>query len=123
MTESFEVNSKGEVTGINLVDVEWTFIPAENRYGFAKKLGTERKIPCDLALLAIGFVHPQHEGLLNQLGVALDEKGNVKASNYKTSVPSVFAAGDMRRGQSLVVWAIAEGRDAAKEVHDHLVAC
>lgn len=123
LTESFEVNSKGEVTGINLVDVEWTFIPAENRYGFAKKLGTERKIPCDLALLAIGFVHPQHEGLLNQLGVALDEKGNVKASNYKTSVPSVFAAGDMRRGQSLVVWAIAEGRDAAKEVHDHLVAC
>jgi len=122
LTESFEVNERGEVTGINLIDVEWAFIPAENRYGFAKKLGTERKIPCDLALLAIGFVHPQHDGLLEQLGVALDDRGNVKASNFKTSVPSVFAAGDMRRGQSLVVWAIAEGRDAAKEVHSHLSA-
>jgi glutamate synthase (NADPH/NADH) small chain len=60
--------------------------------------------------------------LLEQLGVALDERGNVKASNFKTSIPSVFAAGDMRRGQSLVVWAIAEGRDAAKEVNAHLSA-
>ena len=117
LTESFEVNEKGEVSAIHLIDVEWAFIPAENRYGFSKKAGTERIIPCDLALLAIGFVHPQHDGLLQQLGVALDERGNVKASNFKTSVDGVFAAGDVRRGQSLVVWAIAEGRDAAKEVH------
>jgi len=108
------------VTGIHLIDVEWAFIPDENRYGFSKKAGTERHIPCDLALLAIGFVHPQHDGLLKDLGVDLDERGNVKAANYKTSIPSVFAAGDMRRGQSLVVWAIAEGRDAAKEVHQFL---
>ena len=117
LTESFEVNEKGEVSAIHLIDVEWAFIPTENRYGFSKKAGTERIIPCDLALLAIGFVHPQHDGLLQQLGVALDERGNVKASNFKTSVDGVFAAGDVRRGQSLVVWAIAEGRDAAKEVH------
>jgi glutamate synthase (NADPH/NADH) small chain len=117
LTESFEVNEKGEVSAIHLIDVEWAFIPAENRYGFSKIAGTERIIPCDLALLAIGFVHPQHDGLLQQLGVALDERGNVKASNFKTSVDGVFAAGDVRRGQSLVVWAIAEGRDAAKEVH------
>lgn len=120
LTESFVVNAEGEVTGIHLIDVEWAFIPDENRYGFSKKAGTERHIPCDLALLAIGFVHPQHDGLLKDLGVDLDERGNVKAANYKTSIPSVFAAGDMRRGQSLVVWAIAEGRDAAKEVHQFL---
>jgi glutamate synthase (NADPH/NADH) small chain len=117
LTESFEVNEKGEVSAIHLIDVEWAFIPAENRYGFSKISGSERTIPCDLALLAIGFVHPQHDGLLQQLGVALDERGNVKASDFKTSVDGVFAAGDVRRGQSLVVWAIAEGRDAAKEVH------
>jgi glutamate synthase (NADPH/NADH) small chain len=108
------------VTAIHLIDVEWAFIPAENRYGFSKIAGSERTIPCDLVLLAIGFVHPQHDGLLHDLGVALDDKGNVKAINFKTSVPSVFAAGDMRRGQSLVVWAIAEGRDAGKEVHRFL---
>ena len=117
LTESFEVNEKGEVSAVHLIDVEWAFIPTENRYGFSKKAGSERIIPCDLALLAIGFIHPQHDGLLQQLGVALDERGNVKASDFKTSVDGVFAAGDVRRGQSLVVWAIAEGRDAAKEVH------
>jgi glutamate synthase (NADPH/NADH) small chain len=117
LTESFEVNEKGEVSAIHLIDVEWAFIPTEKRYGFSKIAGSERTIPCDLALLAIGFVHPQHDGLLQQLGVALDERGNVKASDFKTSVDGVFAAGDVRRGQSLVVWAIAEGRDAAKEVH------
>jgi glutamate synthase (NADPH/NADH) small chain len=111
------VNEKGEVSAIHLIDVEWAFIPTEKRYGFSKIAGSERTIPCDLALLAIGFVHPQHDGLLQQLGVALDERGNVKASDFKTSVDGVFAAGDVRRGQSLVVWAIAEGRDAAKEVH------
>jgi glutamate synthase (NADPH/NADH) small chain len=116
------VNEQGEVTGIRLVEVEYAYMPSENRYGFIKKPGTERMISCDLALLAIGFVHPQYEGLLKQLEVALDEKGNVETKNFQTSVPSVFAAGDMRRGQSLVVWAIAEGRDAAREVHAFLTA-
>lgn len=122
LTESFVVNEQGEVTGIRLVEVEYAYMPTENRYGFIKKPGTERMISCDLALLAIGFVHPQYEGLLKQLEVALDEKGNVETKNFQTSVPSVFAAGDMRRGQSLVVWAIAEGRDAAREVHAFLTA-
>jgi glutamate synthase (NADPH/NADH) small chain len=122
LTESFVVNEQGEVTGIRLVEVEYAYMPSENRYGFIKKPGTERMISCDLALLAIGFVHPQYEGLLKQLEVALDEKGNVETKNFQTSVPSVFAAGDMRRGQSLVVWAIAEGRDAAREVHAFLTA-
>jgi len=81
---------------------------------FTELPGTEREIPCDLALIAAGFLHPQREGLLTDLGVDLDERGNVKAPNYQTTIPKVFVAGDMRRGQSLVVWAISEGREAAR---------
>ena len=74
-------------------------------------------------LLAMGFVHPVHEGLLKTLGVDLDQRGNVRAntSDYKTSLPKVFSAGDMRRGQSLVVWAIREGRQAAHAVDKFLM--
>jgi glutamate synthase (NADPH/NADH) small chain len=70
----------------------------------------------------MGFVHPQHEGLLNELGVDLDSRGNVRATEkeYKTSINKVFVAGDMRRGQSLVVWAISEGREAARKVDEFL---
>jgi glutamate synthase (NADPH/NADH) small chain len=70
----------------------------------------------------MGFVHPQHDGLINELDVERDERGNVKApeSTYKTSIPKIFAAGDMRRGQSLVVWAISEGRECAKSVDEYL---
>jgi glutamate synthase (NADPH/NADH) small chain len=84
--------------------------------------GSEREIPCELALLAMGFVHPQHEGLVKQLDVELDERGNVKAAerSYKTSLQKVFVAGDMRRGQSLVVWAISEGRECARKVDEFL---
>jgi glutamate synthase (NADPH/NADH) small chain len=85
--------------------------------------GTEREIPCELALLAMGFVHPQHEGLLTQTGIETDERGNVKATekNYQTSIPKIFSAGDMRRGQSLVVWAISEGRECARKVDEYLM--
>jgi glutamate synthase (NADPH/NADH) small chain len=70
--------------------------------------------PCELVLLALGFVGPERGQLVDSLGVALDDRGNVKTdAMYATSVPGVFAAGDMRRGQSLVVWAISEGREAA----------
>ncbi|WP_069997649.1 glutamate synthase subunit beta [Cellulosilyticum sp. I15G10I2] len=79
--------------------------------------GSQFEIPCDLALFAMGFLHPEHEGMLKELGVELDERGNVKTNcQNQTSIPKVFAAGDMRRGQSLVVWAISEGRKAAKAV-------
>ncbi len=80
--------------------------------------GTEFEIEADLVLLAMGFVHPVHDGLIKSLGVELDQRGNVKAdtSAYATSIKNVFAAGDMRRGQSLVVWAIAEGRSAARGI-------
>jgi glutamate synthase (NADPH/NADH) small chain len=85
--------------------------------------GTEFEIEADLVLLAMGFVHPLHEGMLKALGVALDQRGNVSADTraYQTSLPTVFAAGDMRRGQSLVVWAIREGRQAARAVDKFLM--
>jgi len=82
--------------------------------------GSSQVIPCEAAFLAIGFVHPQKEGLLSQLGVALDQRGNVATNDYKTSIDGVYAAGDMNRGQSLVVWAIAEGRQAAAALHADL---
>jgi len=85
--------------------------------------GTEFELPADLILLAMGFVHPVHEGMIRELGVALDQRGNVKAdtNNYASSVSNIFAAGDMRRGQSLVVWAIREGRQAAHAVDKFLM--
>lgn len=110
MTKEFIGDENGNLTGIKTVNVNW-----DN--GRLNEIdGSEETHPCELALLAIGFVHPQKEGLLEQLGVELDERGNIKTHAYQTSVPGVFAAGDMRRGQSLVVWAISEGREAAAQV-------
>ncbi len=85
--------------------------------------GTEFSLPADLILLAMGFMHPVHDGMLNELGAPLDPRGNVQANmiNYKTSIDKLFAAGDMRRGQSLVVWAIREGRQAARAVDEYLM--
>ena len=81
--------------------------------------GTEEERPADLVLLAMGFLHPE-QGLLEQAGVARDGRGNVEAPTYATSVDGVFAAGDARRGQSLIVWAINEGRQCAAAVDSHL---
>jgi glutamate synthase (NADPH) small chain len=85
--------------------------------------GTEFEVETDLVLLAMGFVHPVHEGMIKELGLELDQRGNVKADTlaYQGSNPKVFAAGDMRRGQSLVVWAIREGRQAAHSVDKFLM--
>ncbi len=82
---------------------------------------SEFEITVDMAILAVGFVHPEHEGLVADLALELDEKGNVKTDDRRmTSVPGIFAAGDARRGQSLVVWAIDEGRRAAEEINTYL---
>ncbi len=84
--------------------------------------GSEFELETDLVLLAIGFLHPEHEGMLKNLGVELDGRGNVKTGpDYKTSIPGVFAAGDMRRGQSWIVWAISEGRRAARVMDEYLM--
>ena len=89
---------------------------------FAAVEGTEHEIPADLVLLAMGFLHPERDGLVAQTGAALDARGNVDAPAYTTSVEGVFAAGDARRGQSLIVWAINEGRECARAVEAHLAA-
>lgn len=113
-TKEFIGDDDGNLTGVKTVEVEW-------KDGKMSEIaGTEQVHPCELALLAVGFLHPQKEGLLDQLGVELDNHGNVKANNYKTSAEKVFTAGDMRRGQSLVVWAISEGREAARAIDNHL---
>ncbi len=85
--------------------------------------GSEFTIPADLVFLAMGFLHPVREGMIADLGVDLDQRGNVKANelDYQTSRPKIFAAGDMRRGQSLVVWAIREGRQAAHAIDKFLM--
>jgi glutamate synthase (NADPH/NADH) small chain len=89
--------------------------------GFGAMPGTEFTLDCDLVLLAMGFTGPVRKGLVEQLGVDLDQRGNIATgTDYMTSVPGVFAAGDMRRGQSLVVWAIAEGRKAAEAIDGYL---
>ena len=105
----------GRVRGLRLIDVELSggkFVPVE---------GTEREIPCELVLLAMGFTGPERGPLLTGLGVELDGRGNVaRDRSYATSAPGVFAAGDMGRGQSLIVWAIAEGRSAAAAADAYL---
>ena len=83
--------------------------------------GSEFRIEADLVLLAVGFLHPEHEGLLSDLKVKFDERGNVKTNeNYQTSVKGVYSAGDMRRGQSLIVWALSEGLQAARAIGRYL---
>ncbi|WP_116124394.1 glutamate synthase subunit beta [Lewinella sp. IMCC34183] len=122
LTEEFVKDEEGHLSGIKTVQIRWGR-DQTGRNTFVKIPGTERELPCQLLLIAAGFMHPQHEGVLNDLGVGLDSRKNVAASpehNYQTSVPKVFAAGDMRRGQSLVVWAIAEGRECARAVDGFL---
>jgi glutamate synthase (NADPH/NADH) small chain len=93
---------------------------AEAAPPFHPVAGTERELPADLVLLAMGFVHPEHEGLVEELGVARDQRGNLRAATFATSVDGVFVAGDARRGQSLIVWAINEGRQCARVVDRYL---
>lgn len=110
----------GQVSKLHAVRVDWT--RGDNgRFQMSEVPGSEFSVDADLVLLAMGFLHPEHGGMLEQLGVELDGRGNVKVDNNKmTSVPGVFAGGDMVRGQSLVVWAIAEGRDAAQGIDRYL---
>ena len=112
----------GKVEKLHAVQVEWAKGP-DGRFQMQEKPGSEFELKATLVLLAMGFLGPVRGGLLEQLGVTLDGRGNVAANtlDYQTSVPKVFSAGDMRRGQSLVVWAIREGRQAARAVDQFLM--
>ncbi|TMK56878.1 MAG: glutamate synthase, partial [Actinobacteria bacterium] len=115
-TECFLADHDGNVRALRAHEVEFVdgkFVPVE---------GTDFELECELVLLAMGFVGPQREGMLEELGVAFDERGNVaRDADFMTSEPGVFACGDMGRGQSLIVWAIAEGRACATGVDRYLV--
>lgn len=117
-TKAFVGDEKGNLKALQIVDLEWTSSADGRPSKFTEKEGSIREIPCELALLAMGFLHADPAGIIDELDVALDERGNVKASEqtYKTNIAKVFTAGDMRRGQSLVVWAISEGRECARQV-------
>jgi glutamate synthase (NADPH/NADH) small chain len=110
-TQEFLGDEDGNVRSLSLTEVEFK----DGRFHNVE--GTEREIPADLVLLAMGFTGPEREGLIDQLDVELDERGNVaRDDGYSSSVEGVFVAGDVGRGQSLIVWAIAEGRAAAAAV-------
>ena len=120
------VVGNGRVEGLELVRVEWER-GEDGGYQLKEIDGSEFVVEADLVFLAMGFVSPVHEGLVEELGIELDGRGNVKADTetepgaYQTSIPNVFTAGDMRRGQSLVVWAIREGRQCARSVDQFLM--
>ena len=122
-SKEFILDENGQLKGLKVVEVEWEMDANGRALNFKEVPGTERELPCQLVLLAMGFLHPQKEGLLEKLGVDLDNRGNVKAveGKYQTNIPKIFTAGDMRRGQSLVVWAISEGREAARKVDEYLM--
>ena len=123
LTKAFLGDDKGQLRALKVVDLEWKAGADGRPSHFAEVPGSEREMPCELAFLAMGFLHPQQQGLLNELEVDLDERGNVKATekHFSTNIAKVFAAGDMRRGQSLVVWAISEGRECARKVDEYLM--
>ncbi len=121
LTKSFS-GSEGKLEKLHAVRVEWSQPPNGGRPSMTEVPGSEFEVETELVLLAMGFLHPQREGLLTQLGVALDERGNVRIGpDRMSSVPGVFAAGDTARGQSLVVWAIAEGRETARAIDLYLM--
>ena len=120
-TKSFK-GVEGRVSQLRAVRLEWKK-DLQGQMTMSEVPDSEFEIQADLVLLAMGYLHPVHEGLLTQLGVTLDGRGNVAANTdqYQTSMPKVFSAGDMRRGQSLVVWAIREGRQAARAMDEFLM--
>ncbi|MFD0862829.1 glutamate synthase subunit beta [Sungkyunkwania multivorans] len=119
LTKEFIGDEEGNLKGLRTVEVEWIKIPGE-RPQLREIEGSEKEWPCDLALLALGFTGPETT-LSEQLGLYTDERSNILGNEYQTNMPNIFVAGDMRRGQSLIVWAISEGREAAHHVDKFLM--
>jgi glutamate synthase (NADPH) small chain len=122
-TKEFVGDEKGNLKSLKIVTLEWKIVEGRPA-NFAEVPGSEKEIPCELALLAMGFVYPENNGFVSDLGIELDDRGNIKATEkeYRTNISKIFTAGDMRRGQSLVVWAISEGRECARKVDEFLTA-
>ena len=118
-TKEFITDAKGNLKALKTINVEWEMIPGQ-RPKLMEIAGSEKTWSCDLALLALGFLGPE-QTLAQQLGLETDARSNYKASNYQTNITHIFTAGDMRRGQSLIVWAISEGREAARAVDLYLM--
>ena len=120
LTKEFIGDKNGHIKALKTVEVQWKKIPGQ-RPQLIEREGSEKEWPCDLALLALGFTGPE-KSIPEQLGLTYDERGNVKGENrYQTNKPNIFTAGDVRRGQSLIVWAISEGREAAHQIDMHLM--
>jgi glutamate synthase (NADPH/NADH) small chain len=123
VTKEFIGDGNGNLKAIRIADLEWKFSEDGRPARFDEIPGSERILDCELVLLAMGFVKPQQEGLLQELDIEMDERGHVKASekDFQTNISRIFSCGDMRRGQSLVVWAISEGRECARKVDEYLM--
>lgn len=117
-TKEFIGDEDGNLKALRLVNIEW--VNESGKMVMKEIEGSEKDYPAELVLVAAGFLNPKHDGLLSDLDVKLDNRRNVQTSNYQTNIKKVFSAGDMRRGQSLVVWAISEGREAARAVDEFL---
>ncbi|HIF9341469.1 TPA: glutamate synthase subunit beta [Photobacterium damselae] len=121
LTKAFIGDDNGNVKALRIADITWDEAKKGERPSFTEVPGSERIIPCDLAFLAMGFLHPEPTGVLAQLDIALDERGNVATTGYATNQAGIFAAGDMRTGQSLVVRCINEGRECARAIDNYLM--
>lgn len=118
-TKEFICNEKGDLIALKTVEVSWKITQGQ-RPELIEIEGSEKIWPCNLVLLALGFIGPD-QTIATQLGIKTDERTNYKATNYQTNIPNIFTAGDMHRGQSLIVWAISEGREAARAVDLYLM--
>ena len=119
-TKAFLPDINGHIRAVQVIDVEWSR-DEKGKKIMVEKPDTERELLCELLLIAIGFSHTEHSGLVTQLNLEKDERGNISEKNFKTNAEKVFVAGDATRGQSLVVWAISEGRECAREVDKFLM--
>ncbi|WP_160062949.1 glutamate synthase subunit beta [Psychromonas sp. L1A2] len=121
LTKEFIGDENGNVKELVVADIEWEEAAPGQRPNFKEIEGSVRSIPCTKAFLAMGFLHPEPTGVLAQLKIGLDERGNVKTDDFQTTQPGVFAAGDMRTGQSLIVRCINEGREASRAIDTYLM--
>ncbi len=120
LTKSFEAEN-GQLKALHTVEVELIRDPVNNTMSTKEMAGTEKTWPCDLAILALGFTGPETSGIVQQYGCELDARSNVKTQNFMSSAPGFFSAGDAQRGQSLIVWAISDGRECARAVDTWLM--